>query len=234
MSTRIERILFFFFDGRDRHNELNNRFFPLALLFNRLINSQYNGPKIKFININFRSQKSFDLYPNNRPESFNLYRGHLNYDGLFDFDKFERPDKEEQISFIWTEVCDVLAKVAEEIGNNELKKALEYVKEAGIKNKFEVNYKVLEEELLVFDKPVNTSLWFDFSDAIVRSMLRLCIGQDLVWEREVHRSEIDLEFFLVMYKKILYLGEGIILIKGHYAYKGLPAKFKIEKEDLLK
>jgi hypothetical protein len=59
----IGRTLFWFIDGNKEAFALNDRFFAYGTLLNRLLNEHYSGKKLKFININFSSQKTYDLYP---------------------------------------------------------------------------------------------------------------------------------------------------------------------------
>ena len=52
-NQNFGRLLFWFRDSDYQLNDYTVKFGPLAMLLSRLINENYSGKKIKFININF-------------------------------------------------------------------------------------------------------------------------------------------------------------------------------------
>ena len=75
----IERTLFWFKDGDELLISINEDFFGLATLLNRLLNEKYNGKKIKFINLDFATDKTYDLHTNLPKEHPYYFGGHLRY-----------------------------------------------------------------------------------------------------------------------------------------------------------
>lgn len=59
----IERTLFWFKDGDEVLKTLNEDFFGLGTLLNRLLNEKYEGKKIKFINLDFCTNRTYELHP---------------------------------------------------------------------------------------------------------------------------------------------------------------------------
>ena len=55
---KIDRTLFWFIDGENQLNLVNDDFFGIATLLNRLMNETYDGKKIKFINIEFSTDRT--------------------------------------------------------------------------------------------------------------------------------------------------------------------------------
>ena len=80
MNNRIERTLFWFKNGREECHRLTNYFFALGTLLNRLLNEKYHGKKIQFINIEFFSLDTYQIFPIIPPNYIHYYGkagGHL-------------------------------------------------------------------------------------------------------------------------------------------------------------
>lgn len=97
-KDKIERVLFWFKDGGEDLTTLNNQFFGLAILLNRLINEVYEGERIKFINIDFASDEKYKIFPQIAKNFIHYYNrggGHLRYYGELDFMDFYNLNKKE-------------------------------------------------------------------------------------------------------------------------------------------
>lgn len=92
---KIDRTLFWFKDGDEQLISLSDIFFGLATLLNRLLNEKYEAKKIKFINIDFSTNKTYELYPALPKGEPYFYNGHLRYFGVFDKNKFSNLSKSE-------------------------------------------------------------------------------------------------------------------------------------------
>src|SRR5690349_20211141 len=99
---RNGRTLFWFADGDIDLLELNNRFFPFANLLNRLLNEEYRGDKIKFINLKMSTEETYRLHPKFPRNYTNFYNGHLLHNAVFDFDAYRKLNEAGQTYFIWS------------------------------------------------------------------------------------------------------------------------------------
>ena len=80
-SKKIGRILFWFYDNGENLYPYTERFFPLALLLNRLINENYNGKKIQFLNIYYNSPSQYEKFKEMQRDYTHSYGGHVWHSG---------------------------------------------------------------------------------------------------------------------------------------------------------
>ncbi len=75
MKNNIDRTLFWFKNGSEKLLDLDYRFFGLSTLLNRLLNENYTGKRIQFINIDFSSEATYNLFPNIPMNYIHYYGG---------------------------------------------------------------------------------------------------------------------------------------------------------------
>lgn len=229
-KQRIERTLFWFKDKNDDLLSLNNHFFGLATLFNRLLNEVYIGRRIQFINIDFSSEEKYKMFPQ-IPENYIHYYGgsggHLRYYGLLNFSEFYGLSEENQCMFIWDRAYDYLKAAAQEIKNNSLSEACEYAYKRGLEKKLNTDYRLIEADIIFHNQPVKASIWVNFKEDSMFSKLTLERNNAIVFERNIDQTKSGNEFFLEMYKSIEVNGNNII-IKGHKDAGCFPLKTPID------
>ena len=111
MRHKIERVAFWFQDKQGTIAQLSNKFFPLSLLLTRLLNEQYFGKSIKFVNIQFASEDKYIQFPIVPVGYVHYYPkdgGHLKYHGLIDFLIFDTLDGQNQMRLIWEKSFEYL------------------------------------------------------------------------------------------------------------------------------
>jgi len=85
----------------------------LGTLLNRLLNEKYDGKKIPFINLEFNTEKTYELFPV-VPKNTHYYSGgDLQYYGLFDKDEFMKLSWSGQSVFLWERGCEYLKESAQ-------------------------------------------------------------------------------------------------------------------------
>ena len=226
---KIDRTLFWFKDGEIEFLDLNERFFSLGTLLNRLLNEKYDGKKIEFINIDFSSEKTYKLYPKLPKSDAYYYGGHLRYYGTFDFDEFSRLSDEEQNKFIWEKACDYLSSSAKSIKNKKLLEACDYACKKGLELELNADYRMVEKDVVLFNQPLKASVWVNFKKDGMHSKFTLEKDNTIIFEKEIDKTKNGVEFFLEMYKDIDLKGNDII-IKGRKDVEYLPLKIPIRKE----
>ena len=128
----IDRTLFWFEDGSEMLTSLNEDFFGLGTLLNRLLNDKYDGKKIRFINIYFSTEKSFELNTSLIKDEPYYFGGHLQFFGVFDKEQFSSLSRTERQKYIWFKAYQYLCKSAQFINNKKLVEAAEYAHQKGI------------------------------------------------------------------------------------------------------
>lgn len=208
--------------------ELNSDFFDLGVLLNRLLNEKYDGKKIKFINLDFATYKTYELHPVLPKEEFYYRGGHLRYYGVFDKQQFEMLSKVEQNKYVWYRAYQYLCKSAKSIKNEKLLKASEYAYKRGIEIDMNPDYKVVETSVSYLGMQLEASIWINFKDDGMYSKLELEKNGVVVFEKNIDKARKGVEFFLEMYKKIE-MEENDLVIKGHKDVEYLPLRIPLEK-----
>lgn len=229
MKTTIQRTLFWFQDGEEELTFLNDRFFPLGNLMNRLLSEVYNGKKIKFINLNFRTEKTYKLFPEVSKHWSHFYGGLLRRNDVFDIDSFYRKGEGEQNIFIWECAYKALCKASEETKNMELLKASNYAYRKGLVINLNADYKMIEAEAVLHGEQLQAAVWVHFYPGKDRMYSKFTLEKEgaVILEKDLDEARLGIEFFLEMYKKIEVKGNSII-IKGHYEVDYLPLKIPID------
>lgn len=224
---KIERTLFWFKDGDDMLISLNEEFFGLANLLNRLLNDKYNGVKIKFINIDFSTDKTYSLHtslPKNAPYYFG---GHLRYYGSFDRECFVKLTKSEQEKFIWENAYQYLIESAKTIKNIELKEASDQAFAEGLKIDLNPDYRVIDTDITVFSEELlRASVWINFEEDGMYSKLTLERSGKVIFIKELDKTKKGVEFFLEMYKSLELEGNNLVL-RGSKDVDYLPLKISL-------
>lgn len=225
--NNIGRTLFWFLDGDEMLLVCNERFFAFGTLLNRLLNEKYTGKKIKFINIDFSTEKTYELHPNTPKNETYYYGGHLRFYGVFDYVNFSKLNEDEQIGFVWKTACKYLSASAQTIKNDDLLQACDYAYNKGLELGLNPDYVVVENSVTLYGWPIKASLWINFIKDEMYSKLTLEKAGEVVFEKNIDKTRIGIEFFLEMYKRIECDGSSII-IKGHRDVDYLPLKIPID------
>lgn len=228
---KIDRTLFWFKDGEIELIELNERFFSLGTLLNRLLNTKYDGKKIEFINIDFSTENTYELYtklPKNRAY---YYGGHLRYYGIFDRDIFSKLSYEDQNKLIWRKACNYLNSSARLIKNKKLMEACDNAYIKGIELGLNADYRVIERDIILFDQQMKASVWINFEKDAMYSRFTLEKEDKLIFEKVIDKTKNGVEFFLEIYKDIDLIDNSVI-IDGRKDVGYLPLKIEISRDAL--
>jgi hypothetical protein len=228
MKKRIGRTMFWFYDSDEMLYQLTEKFFALANLLNRLLNEKYEGGKIEFINIDFANENHYKKYPVTSADNVHYYGGHLRYYGQINFDLFYKLSEENQTLFVWNKGFQYLKLSAVKIKNQHLLEACEYACHKGLEMRLNPDYKMIEADLILYNFPVNASVWVNFKNDGMYSKFFLEKGGKVVFEKDIDSTINAIEFFLEMYKKIEVKNNDIV-IKGHYGVEYLPLRIIIDK-----
>lgn len=224
----IGRTLFWFKDGDEMLVELNEKFFGLGILLNRLLNEKYDGRKIKFVNLDFATDRTYGLHPNLPKEEAYHYGGHLRYYGVFDKGYFEKLAKTEQDRYLWNNAFACICKSAACLENEKLREAAEYAYAKGIESNLNPDYRLLETDTDVSGQAWKASVWVNFKEDGMYSKLTLEKEGELVFEKDIDKAKNGVEFFLEMYKSIVFENNNIV-IAGHKDVDYLPLSFPLEE-----
>lgn len=223
----IGRTLYWFKDGDETLISLNEDFFGLGTLLNRLLNEKYDGKKIKFINIDFSTNKTYELFPILPKNEPYYYGGHLRYYGLFDLNQFNEFNWDEKKLYVWENSIKYIKKSANFIKNKKLLDAAEYAYNKGVGNDLNPDYRLLESNFFVSEKQFYTSLWINFKENGMSSKLTIENKGKVIFEKEIDKTPKGIEFFLEMYKVLEFDGDNII-IKGLKGVDYLPLKIPMK------
>jgi hypothetical protein len=231
-DMKIERTLFWFKDGNEILTSLNNDFFALGTLLNRLLNQGYDGKKIKFININFFTSKTYELFPVLPMDQPYYFGGHLTYYGVFDRHAYDELTPVEQKTCVWENAHRYLCKAAEAMRNDQLLSAAESAYRVGIENKLNPDYRMVEIEINIKGHLFRASVWVNFKEDGMYSKLTLEQGGRIVFEKDIDATKKGVEFFLEMYKSIEFRDNNIV-IKGRKDVDYLPLSVPLNIESLV-
>lgn len=227
---KIERVLFWFRDGQEKLINLNDDFFGLSVLFTRLLNENYRGKKINFINVDFMTDNTYAYYPILKRESAEIFGKDLRYFGTFDnvyFSKFNKADKQ---LYIWDKAHNYLLEMAKISHNEELQKAVEFSYLQGLKLKLIPDYENVNLEFQYNNIIYKASIWICFADDYMYSKLIVENTGRKIFEKEIARTKIGVELFLSIYKKII-LKNDFLIVQGAKDVDHLP--FKMALKDVI-
>lgn len=225
---KIDRTLFWFKDGDEMLTALNEDFFGLSTLMNRLLNDRYDGKKIKFINLDFATNKTYELHSSLPKEDAYYYGGHLRYYGGFDKEQFSSLNWAERQKYIWDKAHQYLCKSAKSIKNKKLLEAAGYAHARGIEINLNPDYRMVEADINVSGQQLKASVWVNFKEDGMYSKFTLEKGEETVFEKDIDKTKKGVEFFLEMYKGIE-LDNDNIVIKGRKDVDYLPLKIPLDR-----
>lgn len=229
MKKNVERTLFWFKDGSELLLTLNNRFFAMGTMLNNFINETYFGKKIKFINIYFSTEKTYKLFPKLIKNSIHYVGGYLSYNGVIDLEMFNNLSKTKQDEYIWEKSYEYLQECSRTIKNNDLQKASKYAYEKGLESNLNPNFKVVDTVLSIYGTFIKSSIWIIFKEDGMYSKLTLEKNGEIIFEKDIDKTEHGVEFFLEMYKNIE-CEDNKIIIKGHRSVRYLPLSIYIDEK----
>jgi len=224
----ITRTLFIFHDGENRLLNWNDTFYPFSLLLNRLLNQNYNGKKIRFMNIYFYTNNYFKKYPVATKNSVHNYSRNFHYTGLFNLTEFEKLTYTQKIEYLWEKSCEFLIHGAELTKNDHLLDAAKKAYKEGLKQKLNPDYRVIETDINYKNCDYKLAVWINFDETKMVSKFTIEKDTQIIFQKELDKCMIGPEFFLEIYKKIEFNGEEII-IKGHREIEYLPLKMLIDE-----
>lgn len=222
----IGRTLFWFND-KEQLTKLNDDFFGIGTLLNRLLNDVYKGKKIKFINIEFNTEETYNLYPIMPKDSPYYYGGHLTYYGLFDKTEFNESSKEEKKKYVWDKTFHYLIKSAEAMKNKNLVEAAKYAYQKGLEINLNPDYRVVETDVVFYGMPMKAAVWINFHEDGMYSNFTLEKEGSIVFKKYIDKTLKGVEFFLEMYKSISF-ENNIFIIKGRKDVEYLPLKISVD------
>lgn len=222
----IERSMFWFKDGDEQLVSVNEDFFGIAILLNRLLNDIYDGKKIKFINLNFFTNSTYELHSVLPKDTPYYYGGHLTYYGLFDVNQFNVLSWNEKKIYVWEKACDYIKKSAEFTKNKKLLDAIEYAYLKGIEINLNPDYRLLELNINVAEQQFKIAIWINFREDGMYSTLTIEKDEIVIFEKEIDKTKKGVEFFLEMYKALEFDGNSIV-IKGRKDVDYLPLKIAL-------
>jgi hypothetical protein len=220
MKKLIERTLFWFKDG-DETLPLTQIFFGLGNLYNRLLNEQYVGKKIKFINIYFMTEETYRLHPSMQIDSLHFYGGYLRYDGIFDLPGFCNFNEDEQSVYIWRRSFEILRESAILTKNSSLSIANEHAYRKGIEIALNPDYRVIDKEVYLNNNLFRASVWLNFKKDGMYSKFTLEKEGNVMFEKNISKTSNGNEFFLEIYKDIE-IRKNEVIIKGPKDVEHLP------------
>lgn len=224
----IGRTLFWFKDGNESLIDLDERFFSLATLLNRLMNEVYNGKKIEFINIDLSTQKTYDLYPILPKGREYFYGKQLKFYGTIDLAEFVKFSDEKQRHFIWQLAFEYLQLAAKALNNKELTQASEYAFFKGLDLDLDPDFKVVETSSFIGGRSLNFAIWINFRKEGMYSNLIVEKDGERIFQRELDKTKNGIEFFLEMYKSIQ-VDENMIIVKGRKDVSYLPLRIPMNE-----
>jgi hypothetical protein len=227
MREKIGRTLFWFYDADGQKVPLILKYFSLGTLLNRLLNEKYEGRKIQFINLDFSSEESYRLHPQEPKNTAFYYGGHLRYYGVIDFAKFDKLTESKRKRFLWDKSHDYLQEATISTKNNGLLEASTYAYQKGLEINLNPDYRMVEADVVIYGVPMKAAVWVNFKEDGMHSKLTLEKDERTVFEKEIDKTKNGVEFFLVMYKLIEAEGNTLI-VKGDRDVDYLPLKVPID------
>ena len=191
----IQRTLFWFADADEELISVNEDFFGIATLLNRLLNEMYDGKKIKFINLNFFTNETYELHYQLPKDTAYYFGGHLIYYGVFDVSRFNVLSWNEKKNYIWEKACDYMKKSAEFTKNKKLSDAVEYAYLKGIENSLNPDYSLLDLIINIYNQQFNVSLWVNFREDAMYSKLIIENDRGIIFEKQIDKTHKGVEFF---------------------------------------
>lgn len=215
-------MLFWFKDGEEELYKYTKMSCPLAMLLNRLLNETYRGKRIRFFNVNFNTQRSFDLFDKIALNHTHSYGGHLQHYTLFDRKAFEAMSLSDQKQYLWNRAHEILVTISKDLKNEALASSADLAFQKGLATHLKEDFVMKSAELEINGKVVLANLWAEYhADKVYLKLVVEHEGKQILTQ-EIDSTGLDIEFFYEMYKKIVVDSKNNIVIKGHYDIEYLP------------
>ncbi|WP_139113109.1 hypothetical protein [Mucilaginibacter sp. PPCGB 2223] len=138
--------------------------------------------------------------------------------------------KQEKNYFLWERAYEILIEVSVKSKISELAVAAEYGYHKGLRMNLETNFRLLEENIVLYGTNIKAILSINFDDFNMYSVFTLEKGYDtIIFEHQIDSAKLGIEYFLTIYKKITVVN-NVIVIKGSKDVDYLPLKFNIPPE----
>lgn len=229
-NMKIERVLFHFKIGNESLNETNLDFFEIGYLLTRLLNNYYVGKKkLKFVNIYFCTEETFELFPLAPKGGYHFGGGDLTCYLLFDYELFKSCTDLEKIKYVWKAGCEIFREFALDKKNKELAEAIDLGYAQGFNINFNPDYQVVQDTINVFDRELDASIWIAFEKDAMYSKLVIEYKGTVIFRADLESASRGNEFFFVMYKGIVVKDDKIVIKAQREAD---PATLKFRLKDL--
>jgi len=228
MNKKIDRTLIWFENEFGRLQELSDSFYGLSTLLNRLLNEDYKGKKMKFINIFLATSEKYFRVPAIPINYTHYYGGHLNTYGDFDSVEFNKLDYLEKNIYVWDRVYENLSRASKSIKNTELLEASEYAYRKGLELNVNPDYAMVEADIVISGQVLKASVFVNFKKDGMYSKFIVAKGSEVIFEKEIDSARNGIEFFLDIYKSIELDGNNI-LVKGRKDVDYLPLRIPLEE-----
>ncbi len=211
------------FVDEDNIVALDNKFTFMGILICHLLNEKYIGKKIDYLNLTFHKndKKLKEVYGNDYYLHF--YGGSLMYKKVVDLNKFLTLNFTEQKLFIWNQAFEMLKFAGKELKNESLIISSEYAYNKGLELKLIADYRMIENDLILFGENFKASLWVNFLENKMQANFTLVKNNEIIFNKIIGEAPNGMEFFLVMFKKIEQK-DNTIIIKGLKDVDYLPLK----------
>lgn len=223
MKLIIERTLFRFNDGYQAINSLNDRFDFLAILLNRLLSENYNGKKIKYLNIFFYENSENLIKAYGKEYFLHYYGGQFTYKKVMDYYYFLSLSLDEQKAFIWKQAYEMLQFAGKELKNESLLLSSEYAYNKGLELNLNADYRMIETDVILFGEKYKASLWVNFLENEMQANFTLEKDNKIIFKKIIDHVPNGNDFFMIVFKKIEQENNTII-IKGAKDIEYLPMK----------
>lgn len=227
----IGRTLFWFKDGRTELKHLNDRFFGLATMLNRLMNESYDGKKVKFINVYFATAVTYEIFPEPSIDYIHYYGGHLSYSALFVLEEFENLSQDDQAKYVWDHAIQYLRRAGIQLKNESLVEAVDLANERGGNLRLNPDFPLIKRSFNIHGEEYSAELWIHFNSDDMFSKFWLKRNNQTIMEKMIDQSKAGYEFFLEMYKDIQMAGDHFV-ITGHRDVEYLPMMVKFPNQVL--
>ncbi len=222
------RFRYWFKDGIDVIQNLNEKFMPLGHLMSRLLAQEFDSKRIKFINHQLNTEKTYFLFPQSEKNYLHEGVNEIWYNDCFDLQEFLAHNENTQKKILWERAYK--AFIASK--KKEVKEAFEKAYSAGLDANLEYDYNILEIEFNIQNEEYLAALRISFEEDSKNSTLIVYKSNSQIYSRHIDESDLGNPFFLEMYNSIEVNSDQII-IKGDSDIDYLPLKISFREIGLI-
>jgi hypothetical protein len=194
--------------------EYNKRFTALAYFFNRLISIEHDDDKLKLVNIEFSTKRTYETYTSELANHVERKFNFLNYYAIWDKDSFEKLNFEEQLIFIWEKAHQNLKEACLQIKNESLLKAIERVYHNGLLLNLNLNYYYMTTLIHFQQQEVKAGIFVKCKKDIIEYSFQIEKDETILWNIPLWEGNGAALIFLYAFKKIEVDSKNRIVIKG--------------------